>query len=96
MAVKKLNDELIQTKLSQLSDWTIKVSKLHREFEFGNFIEAWGFMSQVAILAEKYNHHPEWFNVWNKVIIDLTTHEVDGLSERDFVLAGEINQLLNA
>ena len=61
-----------------------------------NFVQAWGFMTQVAILAEQADHHPEWSNVYSKVSIDLTTHEADGISERDFRLAGQINEILLA
>jgi len=73
--------------------WCIQDDKLHKSFKFNNFISAFGFISQVAILAEKANHHPEWFNVYNRVDIDLTTHEVGGISQRDFDLAQHINAL---
>ncbi|MEM9490296.1 MAG: 4a-hydroxytetrahydrobiopterin dehydratase, partial [Myxococcota bacterium] len=59
------------------------------------FVEAFGFMAQVALLAEKRNHHPEWFNVYNRVIIDLNTHDVSGLSEHDFKLARAVNKVLS-
>ena len=67
--------------------------KLHKEFKFANFVEAFGFMSKVAILAEKMNHHPEWFNVYNKVAIDLTTHDAGGISQNDLELAKQIEAL---
>ena len=76
-----------------LSGWQLLDGKLHREYKFRNFVEAWGFMSRVALVAEKMNHHPEWFNVWNTVRIDLSTHEAGGLSSRDVELAKEINAL---
>jgi len=73
--------------------WQLVDSKLYKCFVFKNFIHAFGFMSKVAILAEKANHHPEWSNVYKKVEIQLTTHEVNGISERDFTLAKAINDL---
>jgi 4a-hydroxytetrahydrobiopterin dehydratase len=68
--------------------------KLNREFKFKDFIEAFGFMTKVAIAAEKMDHHPEWFNVYNRVVIDLTTHDVGGISALDIDLAKKINALL--
>jgi 4a-hydroxytetrahydrobiopterin dehydratase len=75
------------------SVWCVKEGKLYREFKFQNFIVAFGFMTKVAMLAEKANHHPEWFNVYNKVVINLTTHEAGGISKRDFDLAQGISKL---
>lgn len=75
--------------------WTEKDNKLTRTIEFKNFIEAFGFMSQVAIVAEKMNHHPEWTNVYNKVTINLSTHdEGDIVTEKDRKLAEAIDKLL--
>lgn len=74
--------------------WEIKEEKLYTEFKFPNFVSAFGFMTQAAIVAEKLDHHPEWSNVYNKVKIYLTTHDVSGISERDFELAHEITKLL--
>ena len=68
-------------------------NKLHREFRFKDFTHAFGFMAMVALVAEKTNHHPEWFNVYNKVVVDLTTHEAKGVSERDFLLAQAMDKL---
>ncbi|MEA1889006.1 MAG: 4a-hydroxytetrahydrobiopterin dehydratase [Pseudomonadota bacterium] len=73
--------------------WTIENNKLHKEFIFRNFIEAFGFMARAAIIAESMNHHPEWFNVYKKVVVDLMTHEADGLTELDFKLAGRMEGL---
>ena len=83
---------------NKLPHWTISEDTLSisRKFLFTNFIEAWGFMSQVAILAEKHNHHPEWFNVYNQVHITLTTHDVGGLSALDIQLGQEIDTLIQA
>lgn len=95
----KLNQSEIDTALTQLNKdsekpWSIQAEKLHRAFKFPNFVAAFGFMTQVAILAEKANHHPEWFNVYNKVVIDLTTHDAGGISQKDFDLAHGISKLM--
>jgi|TARA_B110000902_G_scaffold260620_1_gene333922 4a-hydroxytetrahydrobiopterin dehydratase len=74
--------------------WSIKNGKLHREFKFSDFVSAFGFMTKVAILAERANHHPEWSNVYNKVVINLTTHEAGGISKRDYELATEVSKLI--
>jgi 4a-hydroxytetrahydrobiopterin dehydratase len=89
----KLNEKEINHHLQLLNEkagddkWQIKDDKLHKTFTFKSFIRAFGWMTQIAICAEKLKHHPEWFNVYNKVIIDLVTHDVDGISELDFELA---------
>jgi len=67
--------------------WEINDGKLRKTFVFKNFIQAFGFMTQAALIAERDDHHPEWFNVYKTVIVDLTTHEADGITERDFALA---------
>ena len=84
---RKLTDSEIQAKLAKLSGWKIKNGKLHKTFQFDSFIDAFAFMTKVAIAAEKLNHHPEWFNVYNKVTVDLTTHDLGGISTFDFELA---------
>lgn len=94
MAIEILAESIILKQLSTLEGWELKNNKLYRELVFTDFIEAFGFMTQVAILAEKANHHPEWFNVYKTVRIELTTHEVGGISERDFNLAKNINKIL--
>ena len=66
---------------------------IRRDWKFGDFSEAWGFMSRVALLAEKHNHHPEWRNVWNQVEIVLSTHDAGGLSALDVALARDIDAL---
>ena len=73
--------------------WRIEANKLSQTFRFKNFIEAFGFMSQVALVAEKHNHHPEWSNVYRTVQIQLTTHDVGGLSVLDFMLAENIQRI---
>ncbi|MFK8048329.1 MAG: 4a-hydroxytetrahydrobiopterin dehydratase [Halioglobus sp.] len=91
MPIKKLSNTAIEDNLSRLSDWSLNDNKLYRSFTFGSFVDAFGFMTRVALLAEAADHHPEWFNVYNKVEIYLTTHEAAGLTERDFSLALKIN-----
>lgn len=98
--IEQLSEEAIVTALKSLNSdseysWEIKDAKLYQEFKFKNFISAFGFMTQVAILAERANHHPEWSNVYNKVKIYLVTHEAKGITERDFKLAQEITNIVN-
>ena len=94
MRIEKLSPTAIEQQLAGLNGWSLNQNKLYRQFVFENFIEAFGFMSRVALLAETMNHHPEWSNVYNRVEIHLTTHDADGISERDFALAEQINSLL--
>jgi 4a-hydroxytetrahydrobiopterin dehydratase len=96
MHSEKLSSEVIDSKLAELDSWTLDTDSLTRLFVFKNFVEAFAFMTQVAVLAEAMNHHPEWSNVYNRVDIHLTTHDVGGLSERDFLLAQKINTLFNS
>ena len=84
MAAKKLSDAEIQENLGHLNGWTVEDGKLHKEFQFDTFVTAFGFMAQLALIAESMNHHPEWFNVYNRVTIDLMTHDAGGISELDF------------
>jgi len=90
----KLSDTEIQQRLGELPGWGLDGGKLYREFGFKNFNQAWGFMSRAALIAESMNHHPEWFNVYNKVKVHLNTHDVGGLSELDFKLARRLDALL--
>ena len=94
MPVPKLTDREIEQRLAHLPDWQLQDGKLWRKFKFKNFVESFSFMTSVALLAEKYDHHPEWLNVYDKVEIWLTTHIASGISERDFNLATRINALL--
>ena len=91
--IKKLDDGVIQERLRDLPGWSLQDGKLTREYHFPNFVDAFGFMTRAAMVAEKSNHHPEWFNVYNKVIVQLTTHEAKGISERDFALASTMDEL---
>lgn len=95
MSVRAATQQEIDTALSDLPGWTIQDEKLHRELKFKDFAEAFGFMSRVALVAEHKEHHPEWSNVWNQVIIDLTTHDAGGISEKDFELAATINSFVD-
>ena len=93
MAAKKLTDAQIQENLAQVDGWTIENGKLHKEFQFDNFVSAFGFMTQLALVAESLNHHPEWFNVYNRVAIDLTTHDAGGISDLDFQWAKQADAI---
>ena len=97
--IEKMDKQKIAIELTELnsglsSQWEIEEGKLHKTFVFLNFSEAFGFMSRVALHAEKAEHHPEWFNVYNKVVIDLTTHDANGVSARDFSFAREVEKLI--
>lgn len=94
MRAEKLSATAVNEKLSKLDQWQLDQDKLYRLFVFTDFIEAFGFMSRVALLAETANHHPEWSNVYNRVEIHLTTHDAGGITTRDFDLARRINFLL--
>jgi 4a-hydroxytetrahydrobiopterin dehydratase len=92
--MKQLNQKEIDAKLKALNDkWIIKDNSLYQEFRFKNFIQAFSFMTAVAMEAEKANHHPNWENAYNKVKISLFTHSIDGLSEKDFNLAEKIDEI---
>jgi 4a-hydroxytetrahydrobiopterin dehydratase len=89
-----LTDGQIQYALQELPGWAVVNGKLHREFKFKDFTDAFGFMTKVAIEANTMDHHPEWFNVYNKVVIDLVTHNIgNAISELDVTLAKKIDEL---
>jgi len=90
----KLSSEQISEELKNLPGWSVKDEKLHKDFEFGDFNEAFGFMTRAAMHIEKMNHHPEWFNVYNKLTVDLTTHDASGITENDINLAKILNSLV--
>jgi 4a-hydroxytetrahydrobiopterin dehydratase len=96
MPAQKLSDAEVKEQLARAKGWTLVNGKLHREFECKDFVAAFGNMTRVALVAEAMNHHPEWFNVWNKVVIDLNTHSVKGISNLDFELAEKINAIFDA
>ncbi len=89
MTLAKLTDTERAAAFAALPGWTYEPTRdaITKSFRFTDFVEAWGFMSRVAILAEKADHHPEWFNVYNRVDVLLTTHDCNGLSARDVTLA---------
>jgi 4a-hydroxytetrahydrobiopterin dehydratase len=89
----KLSEQEIAAELEKLSGWSVVKGNLHRVFEFKDFSAAFGFMTCVALTAEKMDHHPDWSNVWNKVTVDLSTHSAGGLTKNDFDLAGKIQQI---
>lgn len=93
MALRKLDEGEIRSKLETLDGWELTDGKLHRDFRFDDFVSAFAFMTSLALVAERMDHHPEWFNVYNRVSIDLSTHDVDGVSERDFRMAARANRL---
>ncbi len=93
MSAPRLSEDELKTALSELDGWSIKDGKLHRQYQFGSFVEAFGFMSSVALVAESMGHHPEWFNVYNRVTIDLTTHDSGGITQLDVDLARKANEL---
>jgi len=93
--VERLHGAARQSAVKELHGWNEVEDRdaIRKTYHFGSFREAWGFMSQVALLAEKMDHHPEWFNVYNRVEIILSTHDVDGLSDRDVKLAHAIDEI---
>lgn len=96
MEIPELTDEERDNWLSVIPKWKLsrKGAAIRRSFKFEDFSEAFAFMTRVAILAEKRDHHPEWSNVYNKVEIELTTHDVGGLSRKDMILAKKIDDLI--
>jgi len=88
-----MSDDQIKEKLKELQGWQLVNGKLHKEFQFKDFNQAFGFMTRAAIHAEKMDHHPEWFNVYNKLKVDLMTHDAGGITENDVMLAKILNSL---
>lgn len=86
----RLADAEIAARLRALPGWSLEAGKLHKAFTFKDFVEAWSFMSAGALAAEALGHHPEWSNVWNRVTVDLTTHDAGGLTTLDFDLAARM------
>jgi 4a-hydroxytetrahydrobiopterin dehydratase len=95
--IEQLSEEERADALDALDEWDYDEARdaITRSFTFADFVEAFGFMTQVALLAEKADHHPEWSNVWNRVDILLTTHDAGGLSARDVEMANAIDALLD-
>lgn len=88
-----LSDTALEAELQGLDGWTVENGKLHKEYVFLDFVQAFGFMSAAALLAERSNHHPEWFNVYKKVRVDLVTHEAGGITSLDINLAKEFDRV---
>ncbi len=90
----KLEPGALAAALKSLPDWALENGKLHRRFQFRDFVAAFGFMSQVALIAERMNHHPEWCNSYRTVVIDLITHDADGITGKDIALAQATDSLI--
>jgi len=89
----KLDDAEIAKRLQSMKGWSLDHGKLHKKFKFENFSEAFAWMTRIAMVAETMNHHPEWSNVYNRVEVDLTTHDAGGISPADFELASVMDRL---
>lgn len=89
-----LSPEEVAERLCELPDWEMVDGHLHREFSFTDFTAAWAFMNRVAPIAERLDHHPNWTNVWNRVVIDITSHDSGGPTERCFSLASGIDEVI--
>jgi 4a-hydroxytetrahydrobiopterin dehydratase len=94
--VQRLTDDQIQEELKGLPGWSLENGKLHREYAFKDFSEAFGFMTRAALHAEKMDHHPEWFNVYNKLRVDLMTHDAGGITANDIALARALESIKQA
>ena len=90
---QKLSPAELEAALRALDGWSLADGKLHREFRFADFSEAFAFMTRDALEAEKRDHHPDWSNVWNRVVVDLVTHDSGGVTEKDVALAKRIGEL---
>ncbi len=91
-----LSESAVADRLGDIPGWELADGMLHRELRFDDFVTAFGFMASVAIVAEKLNHHPEWSNVYNRVTVDLSTHDAGGITDLDFELAARIDALAPA
>jgi 4a-hydroxytetrahydrobiopterin dehydratase len=89
----RLDDGEIRGALERLPGWTLRAGKLHRDFTFPDFIRAFAFMTAAALRAEAMGHHPEWSNVYNRVAVDLTTHDAQGITRLDVELAEHLHAL---
>ena len=88
-----LQNEELKELVAKIPDWEIISNNIQREFNFSNFIEAFSFMTKIALICEKHNHHPYWENVYSKVIIKLSTHDLGGITNLDQTIASEINEI---
>jgi len=89
----KLSVDEVTVALTKLPPWKLEKGKLHRQYEFADFVAAFQFMAGAALVAQGMDHHPEWFNVWNKVVIDLATHDAGGVTALDVKLAHSMEAL---
>jgi 4a-hydroxytetrahydrobiopterin dehydratase len=89
----RLTDQEIETALARLPEWQVIDGKLHKDYRFTDFVHAFGFMATAALKIQVLDHHPEWFNVYGTVKVDLTTHDSGGISEKDVQLAQILDQL---
>ncbi len=89
----KLSDDAIKQKLEKLNGWSRDGDAITKEWKFADFNEAFGFIGRVALLAEKHNHHPELFNVYNQVKLSFSSHDAGGLTDADFKIAGDVENL---
>jgi 4a-hydroxytetrahydrobiopterin dehydratase len=94
LAVSVLTLADLEQHLAQLQGWQVKDGKLHRQFQFPDFVGAFGFMTQMAMVSEVMGHHPEWFNVYNRVTVDLMTHDAGGITVKDVEWATRANALV--
>ena len=90
---RKLSEAEVRTRLAEIPGWDLVDGKLQKRFQFASFVQAFGFMTSVALVAEAMNHHPDWSNVYNRVTIALNTHDAGGISALDFTLAKRIDEL---
>jgi 4a-hydroxytetrahydrobiopterin dehydratase len=93
MAIAALAEHEIRSRLEGRPGWELRGDRIVREFRFGSFVEAFGWMASVALVAEKLDHHPEWRNVYSRVAVELTTHAAGGVTERDLELAAAMDEL---
>ena len=89
----KLSRPEIASALREIGGWTVANDKLHRDYQFADFVHAFGFMATAALIVEKMGHHPEWFNVYNRLSVDLTTHDAGGITKKDVDLARVLETL---
>lgn len=93
---RRYSSSEIKKQLTKLKDWRLAKGKLHRELEFHSFDDAVAFIMRASLEITKLDHHPEWFNVYNQVTIDLVTHDLGGISGYDFILARKLNEVLKS
>lgn len=96
MADAPLSAEEIDRRLVGRPDWSVVDGRLHRELRFADFSEAFGFMARVALEAERLDHHPDWSNAWNRVVVDVVSHDAGGITDRCFALAAAVDRIAGA